>query len=108
MSDNPIDLLFGGMEKLGPGDNASTLQVLRMLPARKFSLVVDAGCGTGRQTLALAAELGCVIQAVDNYEPFLSALRRRAQETKLERLIETHCLDMKDIPAVFQNIDLLW
>jgi len=25
---NPIDLLFGGMEKLGPGSNSDTLKVL--------------------------------------------------------------------------------
>src|SRR5262245_43969704 len=33
------------MEKLGPGDNAHTLSVLRLLPTREFRLVVDAGCG---------------------------------------------------------------
>lgn len=33
MSDaNPIELLFGGMEKLGPGSNSDTLKVLDMLP----------------------------------------------------------------------------
>ena len=42
---DPIGLLFGGMEKLGPGDNAHTLSVLRLLPTREFRLVVDAGCG---------------------------------------------------------------
>ena len=29
---NPIDLLFGDMEKLGPGSNSDTLKVLDMLP----------------------------------------------------------------------------
>lgn len=29
---NPIDLLFGDMEKLGPGSNSETLKVLDMLP----------------------------------------------------------------------------
>jgi hypothetical protein len=28
---NPIDLLFGGMEKLGPGSNSDTQKVLNML-----------------------------------------------------------------------------
>jgi SAM-dependent methyltransferase len=105
---NPADLLFGGMEKLGPGGDAHTIQVLRFLPAREFRVVVDAGCGTGRQTIALARELGAVVHAVDFHAPFLADLERRAGEAKIGHLVRTHCMDMKDIPGVFQNIDLLW
>src|SRR5436190_1107113 len=54
---DPVGLLFGGMEQLGPGGNAHTLHVLRLLPKQQFRVVVDVGCGTGRQTLALAREL---------------------------------------------------
>src|SRR5262249_3287439 len=35
-------------------------------------------------------------------------LSRRAREQRLEQLVQTHCMDMKDIPQVFQGIDLLW
>jgi cyclopropane fatty-acyl-phospholipid synthase-like methyltransferase len=105
---NPIDLLFGGMEKLGPGSNVHTLQVLRLLPKRRFPVVVDAGCGAGRQTLVLAKELGTLVHAVDSYGPFLNDLRRRAKEARVEHLVETHCMDMRDIPRVFPHIDLLW
>jgi cyclopropane fatty-acyl-phospholipid synthase-like methyltransferase len=108
MKPDPIALLFGGMEKLGPGCNAHTLQVLRSLPGREFRVVVDAGCGTGRQTLALAKELGTRIHAVDTHQPFLDELLERARETKLEHLVQPHCQDMKDIPQVFPDIDLLW
>src|SRR5262245_16218269 len=105
---NPIDLLFAGMEKLGPGSNADTLHVLRLLPERRFQVIVDAGCGTGRQTLALAKELGRPIHAVDSYEAFLKDLMRRAGEAGMDHLVVPHCLDMKDIPGVFPEIDLLW
>jgi cyclopropane fatty-acyl-phospholipid synthase-like methyltransferase len=105
---NPIDLLFGDMEKLGPGSNADTLHVLRLLPTPQFGTIVDAGCGTGRQTLALAKELGTQVHAVDSYEPFLKDLMRRAKEARLEHLIQTHCMDMTDIPGEFEHIDLLW
>jgi cyclopropane fatty-acyl-phospholipid synthase-like methyltransferase len=104
---DPVGLLFSGMEKLGPGGNAHTLHVLRLLPKQQFRVVVDAGCGTGRQTLALAKELGALVHAVDSYEPFLNDLVRRASEAKVERLVQAHCMDMKDIPQVFQAIDLL-
>jgi trans-aconitate methyltransferase len=75
---NPIDLLFGGMEKLGPGSDADTRHVLELLPKRRYRIVVDAGCGTGRQTLVLARELGTCIHAVDSYEPFLKDIVCRA------------------------------
>ncbi len=105
---NPIDLLFGGMGKLGPGSDAETLKVLRVLPRREYRLIIDAGCGTGRQTITLARELNSVIHAIDSYEPFLGDLRRRARDSQIEHLVQTHCMDMKDIPHVFQDVDLLW
>lgn len=105
---NPIDLLFDGMEKLGPGGNVHTLQVLRLLPKQQFQVIVDAGCGRGRQTMVLARELGTLIHAVDLYEPFLNDLTRCSKAAGIEHLIQTHCMDMKDIPGVFQHIDLLW
>ena len=105
---NPIDLLFGGMEKLGPGGNTHTLHVLRLLPKQRFGVIVDAGCGTGRQTLALAKELNTLVDAVDSHEPFLNDLARRAVEAGVEHLVQAHCMDMKDIPSVFPHIDLLW
>jgi SAM-dependent methyltransferase len=105
---DPVGLLFGGMEKLGPGGNAHTLHVLRLLPKKRFRVVVDAGCGSGRQTLALAKELGTLVHAVDSYEPFLNDLVRRAREAMVGQLVQVHCMDMKDIPQAFPDIDLLW
>jgi trans-aconitate methyltransferase len=105
---NPIDLLFGGMEKLGPGGNVHTRHVLRLLPKQQCHVIVDAGCGTGRQTMVLATELGTLVHAVDAYEPFLHELLRRAEAAGIEHLVRTHGIDMKDIPGVFPHIDLLW
>ena len=108
MKVNPIDLLFGGMKKLGPGDNSFTLQVLRGLPQKEFDLVVDAGCGAGRQTLVLAKGLKSIIHAVDSYEPFLNTLTELAMEEGVNDFVKTHCMGMASIPDAFKNIDLLW
>jgi SAM-dependent methyltransferase len=105
---NPIDLLFGGMEKLGPGGNNHTLHVLHSLPKQQFRLIVDAGCGSGRQTMVLVKELATLVHAVDTYEPFLNDLTRRAKEAGVGYLVRTHFMDMKDIPSAFQHIDLPW
>lgn len=105
---NPIDLLFADMDKLGPGSDNDTLYVLRSLPRHRFEVVVDAGCGAGRQTLALAKELNSPIEAIDSHQPFLNRLKRRAKQNGVEHLVRAHCMDMKDIPDVFPKIDLLW
>jgi SAM-dependent methyltransferase len=105
---NPVDLLFSDMDKLSPGDDSLSLYVLRSLPEHRFDVVVDAGCGAGRQTFVLAHELKTPIHAVDSYQPFLDRLRKRANEKGLAELVRTHCMDMKDIPSVFSKIDLLW
>jgi SAM-dependent methyltransferase len=105
---NPVDLLFADMDKLSPGDDSLSLYVLRSLPQHRFEVVVDAGCGAGRQTLMLASELKTRIEAVDSYQPFLDRLKRRAKEKDLAQLVRTHCMDMKDIPSVFPTIHLLW
>ncbi len=108
MTDDPIALLFGGMEKLGPGSDADTLHVLRLLPECDVRVVVDAGCGTGRQTMVLARELDALIHAVDAHEPFLNDLARRAGEAGVGARVQIHCMDMTDIPRVFSDVDLLW
>jgi hypothetical protein len=79
---DPVSLRFGGIEQFGPGGNAETLHVLRPLPRHQFRMVADAGCGTGRQTLAHAIKLGALVHAVYSYKPFLKDLVRRAIEAK--------------------------
>src|ERR1051325_10635236 len=105
---NPIDLLFAGMDKLSPGDDSLSLYVLGSLPEHHFELVVDPGCGAGRQTFILADELKTPVHAVDSYQPFLDRLSQRAKGNGSAQLVRTHCMDMKDIPSVFPKIDLLW
>jgi SAM-dependent methyltransferase len=105
---NPVDLLFADMDKLSPGDDSLSLYVLHSLPQHYFEVVVDAGCGAGRQTMVLASDLRTPIQAIDSYQPFLNRLHSRAKEKGLAHLVRVHCMDMKDIPSVFPTIDLLW
>jgi SAM-dependent methyltransferase len=107
-ANDPIQLLFAGMEKLGPGSDDDTLRVLRGLPQSRFDLAVDAGCGAGRHTIALARELRTTIHAIDSHQPFLDELVLRAEQAGVGRLIEPRCVDMTAIPKLFLDIDLLW
>ena len=69
------------------------------LPGGDFRVIVDAGCGSGRQTLALGRALGTAVHAVDSHQPFLDDLVRRAEDEQVRELVQTHCMDMKDIPG---------
>ena len=100
---NAVDLLFADMHKLSPGDDSLSLCVLRSLPQHHFDVVVDAGCGAGRQTMVVASELGTPIEAVDSYQPFLNRLKRRAKENGLDHLVRMHCMDMKTFRVSFQQ-----
>lgn len=105
---DPIRLMFSGMDKLAPGDDDYTRRALSLLPTQSFGLVVDAGCGSGRQTICLAQALGTKIEALDNYPGFLDEVMQRAETAGVAALIQPHCMDMADIPARFTDIDLLW
>ena len=105
---DPIAVMYGGLEKLGPGDDHTTRLMLQQLPSSQFRRVVDVGCGSGRQTLVLAQELNVVVHAVDNFAPFLEELKHKALSAGLSDRVETHCLDMATLERNFTDIDLLW
>jgi SAM-dependent methyltransferase len=108
VSADPIGLLFGGMGKLGPGSDDATKHVLSLVPLLPCDLVVDAGCGAGRQTLVLAETLGTEVHAVDLHQPFLDELWSRARDRGVDHLVRTRCMDINDIAATFTGIGLLW
>jgi SAM-dependent methyltransferase len=100
--------MYGGLDKLGPGDDHSTRLMLGKLPRHHFRCVVDVGCGSGRQTLVLARELDVVVHAVDNFAPFLDELNEKAATAGLSDRVRTLCLDMAALDEEFADIDLLW
>jgi SAM-dependent methyltransferase len=109
MSDvDPIELIYGGLDQLGPGSDADTRLMLERLPGPVEGEIVDAGCGTGRQTLVLAECLRSTVHALDNHAPFLEQVDRRATAAGLGGYVRTHCMDMADIPKMFRDIGLLW
>jgi len=101
--------LFEGLPRQGPGSDDATRAALRRLgalPAAPRGL--DLGCGGGRSTLALAADLRTKVIAVDRHRPFLDQLEAAAGERGLGDLIETRCADMADPGVPAGSIDLLW
>ena len=112
---NAIHEIFDpALPRLAPGDDAVTRRALDLLfnggLGRLSSdfRVLDVGCGNGSQTLCLARELGCRVTALDNHQPYLDELQRRAQAEELSHLIQLVCADMNTLGDGEGEYDLVW
>jgi len=112
---NAIHEIFDpALPRLAPGDDAVTRRALDLLfnggLGRLSSdfRVLDVGCGNGSQTLCLARELGCRVTALDNHQPYLDELQRRAQAEELSHLIQLLCADMNTLGDGEGEYDLVW
>jgi SAM-dependent methyltransferase len=108
------DVFDPSLPRLAPGDDLSTRRALEILygpglaGAGEAVRVLDIGCGNGAQTLRLAAELGAEVTAVDNHQPYLDELERRARARGLAHRIETRCADMSGLDLAGATFDLVW
>ena len=101
--------LHEGLPRLGPGNDESTLKALALcehLPAEPE--ILDVGCGTGAQTLALAANTDGHITAVDLISDFLAQLDKNVVRQGLEERIEIREADMNELPFPEASFDLIW
>lgn len=102
------------LPRLAPGDTKSTRRALELLYGEDFDppgpdfRVLDIGCGNGTPSLSLVAELGCRVVAVDNHQPYLDELERRAEARGVAHLVETRCEDMNTFEVPMGSIDLVW
>lgn len=101
--------IHSGLPREGPGSFESTrkaLSLLEDLPAVPH--ILDVGCGPGMQTLDLARLTDGTIVAVDNHQPFLDQLDKRAAKQGFANRIETLSGDMNALGFESQTFDLIW
>lgn len=92
-----------------PGNNQATKRALKMVRGLgPESAILDVGCGPGRQTIELAKNTECPITALDNHQPFLDKLMRKAANERVAdriRPLNRSMFEMDFAPASF---DLIW
>jgi SAM-dependent methyltransferase len=101
--------LHEGLPRLGPGNTASTVKALKLceeLPAAPQ--ILDVGCGTGAQTLALADHTNGNITATDLFPIFLAQLDANIRDQDLHGRIRTQAADMNELPFAECSFDLVW
>lgn len=112
------DIFDASLPRLGPGNDLSTQKALGLLRALKPERInppgpsglkiLDLGCGNGAQTVPLAKHLCGTITAVDNHEPYLAELRRRAAAEGVSDKIRTCLDDMRNFTKREETFDLIW
>lgn len=101
--------IFEALPRQGPGDEASTqkaFQKLKGLP--EHPEILDVGCGSGKQTLALAKLASGRITALDNHPPFLALLGLNASASTFPSQIVTATGDMGSMKFKEASFDLIW
>jgi len=112
------EIFDASLPRLGPGDEASTLKALSQLyPAHprpadravaRTGRILDLGCGNGAQTLVLARHTDGPILAVDNHQPYLDELQRRAAAAGVAGRIRVSLRSMRSLGAGDGPFDLIW
>lgn len=101
--------LFLSLPRGGPGDNKYTKKAfsyLKNLPTEP--LILDIGCGHGMQTIKLAKLTKGKIIALDNYQPFLDILMKKAKAEGFDKRIIPKNQSMLKMDFNNHTFDIIW
>ena len=93
----------------GPGSFSSTkaaFSLLTELPEEP--VILDVGCGPGKQTFDLAKLTDGKIFALDNHQPYLDKIDKEKKGTELADRIVTQFGDMHNLPFEENLFDIVW
>jgi len=101
--------IFSNLPRQGPGDIMLTLKALNIINQKtEIKKILDIGCGTGFQTIALALNFDGKITAIDNFQPFLDELSDQAFDMGIANKISTQNQDMKKLDLPNHEFDVIW
>jgi hypothetical protein len=99
--------LFTGLPRQGPGDDASTLKALALVPdVGPDTRVLDLGCGTGRQTRTLAGGSPARFVGIDNHLPYVEAATQEARTCRWRiAIMPQPSLNLRVIAVIQPGLD---
>jgi SAM-dependent methyltransferase len=101
--------IFERLPRQGPGDAASTVKALNLIPGiGSETRVLDLGCGTGSQTRVLARHSPARFVAIDNHPPFVEEANRQARALGLSARVQARIGDMGRLDFAPGSFDLIW
>ncbi len=100
---------FRTFDRQGPGSEAVTRQALALAgPLPADAPIADLGCGTGGQTLTLAAHTAGPITAIDLIPEFVASLKTRIAEAGLAGRITPLHGPMDDLHFAEESLGMIW
>jgi len=101
--------VHSGLPREGPGDNESTKKAYLMLHSLpEKPRILDVGCGPGMQTMELAKLSNGRVDAVDNYQPYLEDLKKKAEKEGVSDRIKIVNGNMSALLYPNNSFDLVW
>lgn len=108
-SEDVFAMIFGTMERQGPGSKESTLKALQSVPTwQEIKKVADMGCGTGASTFVLAEALDAEIYAIDSDELAIKTLGANISKGSRYECIVPVSSRFEELPQETKNFDLIW
>ncbi|MCW4045910.1 MAG: class I SAM-dependent methyltransferase [Candidatus Bathyarchaeota archaeon] len=101
--------VHSGLPRENPGDDETTkkaYQTLSNLPEHPH--ILDVGCGSGAQTVALAMLSHGQITALDVHQPFLENLKRKAEAEGVSDRIQIVKGDMCAMDYAAKSFGVIW
>lgn len=100
---------FSGMKRQGPGSPEITIQALGFIPnLTDESRIADIGCGTGGQTMVLAAHAPGHITGIDLFPVFIDLFNGNAERLNLQDRVKGIVGSMENLPFENESLDLIW
>jgi len=101
--------VFEALPRGGPGTDEYTGRAFDIIPKSPSQpFILDIGCGPGPQTLELAKISNGKIIALDNHQPFLDELMKRARNEGLAGNITPKNMSMLEMDFADNTFDIIW
>ncbi|MDZ7765793.1 MAG: class I SAM-dependent methyltransferase [Melioribacteraceae bacterium] len=93
----------------GPGSSESTKKAYSLLnEVPESPVILDVGCGPGKQTFDLAKLTNGKIFALDNHKSYLNQIDKKVKEQNISNRIITQLGDMNNLPFDKNIFDIIW
>jgi cyclopropane fatty-acyl-phospholipid synthase-like methyltransferase len=98
--------LLADLDELG-SDAEQLCDVIEALQLQPTARILDAGCGKGSTSFAIASRLGLCVHGIDLFAPFVEACQREARKRGLEALCTFACADIQAEVGAMEPFDVV-